>query len=73
MHPYGPVAFLGGMAQVPRLLRFLDAAVLNEAAVVLVIEGPHGLVHRGIGQEDRFTSRAIIGVHTTFVLMSCTT
>src|SRR5262245_10564264 len=60
MYPYGPLGFLGRMAQVPLLLGFLDAAVLDEAAVIVVIEWLQGLCDRGIRQEDRFARGPIL-------------
>ena len=65
MHPHGPRGFLGRMAQVPLLLGFLDTAVLDETAVIIVIKGLQGLLHRGIGQEHRFAPRAIVLAHAT--------
>src|SRR5262245_36734331 len=56
---YRPPGFLRGMLQIPRLLGFLDPAILDQTAVIIVVERLQGLVHRGIGQEDRFTRRAI--------------
>jgi hypothetical protein len=47
------------MAQVPLLLGLCTAAVLNEAAVI-IMKGLQRLGYRHIGQEDDFTSRPII-------------
>jgi hypothetical protein len=47
------------MAQLPRLLGFLGTPVLNEAAIV-IIEGPHKLLDRSVGQEDGCTLRSML-------------
>src|SRR5919108_3420184 len=60
MHSHRALSFLGRMPQFPLLLGFLDAAVLNQTAVVIVIKRPQGLVHRGVGQEDHFACWAIV-------------
>jgi hypothetical protein len=39
MHPHGSLAFLRRMPQGPRLLCCLDTAVLDEAAVIIIIKG----------------------------------
>src|SRR5215510_6022165 len=56
---YRPPGFLRGMLQIPLRLGFFDTAILDQTAVIIVVERLQGLVHRGIGQEDRFTRRAI--------------
>jgi hypothetical protein len=48
------------MFQVLWLFGFLDAAVLNEAPVIIVIKRLQGLLHRGIGQEHGFTPWPIV-------------
>src|SRR5882724_4925720 len=48
------------MAQVPRLLGFLDTTVLDETAVVIIIKGLQRLVDRGVRQEHRFATRTIV-------------
>lgn len=48
------------MAQLPRLLGFLGTPVLNEAAIVIIIEGPHKLLDRSVGQEDGCTLRSML-------------
>lgn len=60
MYPHGPRGFLRWMFQVPRLLSCLDTAVLNEAAVIIIIKRLQGLRHGGIGQEHRLTPRPIV-------------
>ena len=57
MHPYRPFSFLRRMAQVPLLFRFLDAAVLDQTAVVIVVKRSQGLLYRGVGQENGFAPR----------------
>src|SRR2546425_495471 len=39
VHLDGAFGLLGGMLQVPRLLTFLDAAVLDETPIVVGVEG----------------------------------
>src|SRR5262245_29730820 len=46
MDPYGSPCFLGRMAQVPLLLGLFDTAVLDEAALIIVIKGVQRLLHR---------------------------
>ncbi len=53
VHAHGPRRFLGRMLQTPLLCTVLDAAVLDQTAVV-IIKRSQGLVHRGVGQEDGF-------------------
>src|SRR6266511_1954806 len=60
MHPHRPRAFLGGMAQVPLLLGFLDAAVLGQTAVIIIIKGLQRLRHPGLGQEHGLVPRPIV-------------
>jgi hypothetical protein len=60
MHPHRSVMFLRGMTQVPLLFGGLDAAVLDEAAIIIVIKRPQGCVHRGVGQEHRVAPWAIV-------------
>jgi hypothetical protein len=62
MHAYRPRGFLGRMFQVSLLLGFLDTAVLNEAAVIIVIKGLQGLLHRGLGQKDRCAPWPMIAI-----------
>src|SRR5256886_14127977 len=52
--------FLRRMAQVPRLFGLFDTTVLDEAALIIVIKEVQRLLHRSIGQEDRFTPWAVL-------------
>src|SRR6266542_6711170 len=47
-HVHRALGFLRRMAQLPRLLRFLDTTVLDQTAVVIVITGLQWLPHRGV-------------------------
>ena len=49
-HSHSPRGFLWRMPQHPRLLRFLDAAMLEQTAVVIIITGLQGLSYRSVGQ-----------------------
>jgi hypothetical protein len=60
MHQYRSLRFLRRMAHVLRLLGFLDAAVSDGAARIIVIERLQGLVHGDMGQEGRFVPVAIL-------------
>src|SRR5215216_1237661 len=60
MHPDRAVGLLWGMPQLPRLLGFLDAAVVDEAVIIIIIKRLQWLLHRGVGQEHRFASRAVV-------------
>lgn len=55
MHPHRACGFLGGMAQLPLLLGFLNTTVLDETAVIIVIKGLQWLLDQGVRQEPRFT------------------
>jgi hypothetical protein len=65
-HPHGeddvdthrPGSFLGRMLQAPLLFALLDTAMLDETALVIVIERLQGLLHRGIGQKYGFAPGA---------------
>jgi hypothetical protein len=59
VHAHRPRRFLGRMLQAPLLLALLDTAILDQTAIIIIIKGAQGLVHRGIGQEDGFTPRAV--------------
>jgi hypothetical protein len=48
------------MVQLPLLFRFLNTAVLNQAAVIIVIKGLQGLLHGGIRQKDSLAVRPIV-------------
>jgi hypothetical protein len=57
---HGPRGFLRRMFQTPLLLTLLDTAMLDRTAVIIVIEGLPGVLHRGIRQQDGFAPWAII-------------
>ena len=57
VNPHGPLRFLGRMAQAPLLFAFLDTAVLDETALIVVIKGFQRLLHGGIRQEHGFAPR----------------
>ena len=50
------------MLQVPRLLTFLDAAVLDETPIVVGVEGCEGLVDCLVGQKYHLPARAIVPI-----------
>jgi hypothetical protein len=52
MHLLRQVMSLRSIARFPQPLGYLDAEVLDQMAVVIVIKGLSGPVHRGVGQED---------------------
>jgi hypothetical protein len=58
--PHGSFVFLRGMAQLARLLGFLGTTVPDEAATVIIVEGPHGLLDRSVGQEDGCPLRPLL-------------
>jgi hypothetical protein len=60
VHAHRPRRFLGRMLEAPLLLALFDTAMLDQPAVIIVVEGLQGLVHWGIGQEDRFPPWAIL-------------
>lgn len=64
MHPHRPFGFGGGMAQVPLGLGFLDAAVLDETAVVIDLQprDTHDLCLQPFGS-CRFPLPMADGVH----------
>jgi hypothetical protein len=60
IHAHHALGSLGGMTQVPWLLGCLDAAVLDETALIVVIERLQGFCDRGIRQEDRVAPRVVV-------------
>ena len=54
MHLHGALILLGWMAQVPRLLGYLDIAVPDQATVIVVIKGLQGLFDWSVCQPDGF-------------------
>jgi hypothetical protein len=44
---------LGGMLHTPRRLALLQTAMLDQTALIVVVERLPGLLHRRMGQEDR--------------------
>lgn len=59
MHTHPLRGLLGLVLQTPLLLTLFDTAVLDETSVI-IIKGLQGMVHRGIGREDRFTRGSIL-------------
>jgi hypothetical protein len=59
-HSHAPRGFLRRMPQHPRLLRVLDAAMLEQTAVVSIIQGRQGLSYRSGGQEHRVAPWPIV-------------
>jgi hypothetical protein len=53
-HPHRSLGYLQGMAQVLLLLSRFDAAVLDEAVVIIVSKGLQRLGDRRVGQEYAF-------------------
>src|SRR5215831_9135925 len=62
VHLDGAFGLLGGMFQVPRLLTFLDAAVLDETPIVIGVEGCEGLVDCLFAQQYHLPARAIVPI-----------
>src|SRR6266516_2693326 len=62
VHLDGACGLLGGMLQVPRLLPFLDAAVLDETPIVVGVAGGEGLVDCLVGQQYHLPARAIVPI-----------
>src|SRR5262249_27675368 len=57
VHLDGAFCLLGGMLQVPRLLTFLEAAVLDETPIVVGVKGCEGLVDCLVGQKYHLPAR----------------
>src|SRR6266511_2086685 len=60
MHLHGPGVVRWRMAQLPRVLGFLETTGFDEAALVIGINGLQQLGHRRVGQEDRWASRSVV-------------
>jgi hypothetical protein len=48
MHPHGVCMCLRGMARRPRLLGLLETTVLDETAVIVIIQGLQRYLDRGV-------------------------
>ncbi len=60
MHAHRPRRFLGKLLAGPLLLALLDTAMLDQTALIIVVEGLQRVVRRDIGQDSRFASWSIV-------------